>query len=321
MSVFGVLNKAYANVKSSIPYDHGRGLDPMGKRYLTTYQAKARISKATRFPLSVSSGQLTLIELEEDLFPPQDPSPQGPASASSGIADRVAISGADGFGGEHDILRLDGVPRSPRRFIILDSVNSPNETEDNIELEDEGWLYFAPTSKGEFLVDPQRVISHPGFPQREGEGIYTYPFAPDITRNFAYHPVTKVDSLIQRTISSNVAIFQPQVEEDTIITEVWLGSDSRLSTLAEMYRVLMAYWTTLPAAGEVLGWEPRDITSDRFGIQIVNVRLGGLDHEYHEVRAVASQNQDAYLNRQLTLQFKLARRVIPSVPQIRMEGR
>jgi hypothetical protein len=126
---------------------------------------------------------------------------------------------------------------------------------------------------------------------------------------------------MQRTLSSNVYITRPQLDEDTVISEIWLGGDRNLSTLSEMFRVFYKYWTTLPDPGEVLGWEPRDRTGDRFGIQLLRVQLGGLDFEYSEVREYFERNRDAYLDRQLTIQFKLARRTIPPRPQITMVGR
>ena len=170
-------------------------------------------------------------------------------------------------------------------------------------------------------MDPARVMSHPSFPQREGEGIYTYPLPPDITRNFVYHPATKLDGSVQRTLGTSVLIAQPQVDEDIIITESWLGGNRELSTLTEMFRLFWQYWTTLPAAGQTLGWEPRDRTGDRFHIQIVQVQLGGLDFEYNEVRSFVDRNEESYLDTQLTLKFKLARITRPPRPIITMEGR
>lgn len=328
MSIIGVLNRAYHNTKQSIPQDHGWAYDPFGKIVPTTYQAVARISRATKFTVEFSYGQLVLIELEDEAFPPIDLWPTGsfdrgwPSTPAGFQADRIAISGTDNFDGEHEILALDEVPKNPKRIILLDTVNPPNAAlTDEIIEEDVGWCYLAPLHKGEILMDPARVISHPSFPQREGEGIYTYPFPPDITRNFIYHPATKVDGVVQRTLSSNILITSPQVDEDVVITEIWLGGDRRLSTLAEMFRVFHQYWTTPPAPGLALGWEPRDRTSDRFHVQIVRVQLGGLDYEYREVREIATRNEGAYLDRQLTLQFKLARVARPARPQIVLEGR
>lgn len=315
MSVFGVLNRAYHNTKQSIPQDHGWAYDPFGKYIPTTYQSYARISRATKSP-----GRSVLIELENEVFPEQDPAREGASSSPIGATDTCYITGTQNFNGEHGIVRLDGTPRDPKLWIITDTVNDANTNTDDIVETDVGWVYFAPTSKGDLLVDPLRLISHPGFMQREGQGILTYPSNPDITRNFIYHPAVKVDGVIQRTLSSNVFIQRSQLDEDIVITEIWLGGDKVLSTFSSMFRALYAYWTTIPALGESMAWEPRDVTSDRFLIQIIRVQLGGIDFEYKEVREHVRRNQDTMLDRQLTFQFKLSRRIRPPLPQISLEG-
>lgn len=308
MSVLGILNRAYHNTKQSIPQDHGWAYDPFGKFVPTKYQSYARISSAIK--TNTDNGRSLFITLEDPVFPEQD------VAAS----DTCYISGTENFDGEHVIASLGGTDPDPKQWLISDVVNVPNTNTDDIVELDTGWVYFAPTSKGDILVDPLRVMSHPGFTQREGQGIFTYPSNPDIMRNFIYHPAVKVDGVIQRTLSSNVFIQVPQLDEDIVITEIWLGGDRTLSTFSTMFRTLYAYWTTLPPLGESLGWEPRDVTSDRFLIQIVRVQLGGLDFEYKEVREHARRNQSTMLDRQLTLQFKLSRRIRPPLPQISMEG-
>lgn len=345
MSVFGVLNKADHNNKQSIPWDHGTGLQPNGIIVATYYQMVARIKKITRFGSGASQGRLVTCELEDHPFPPGDPTQSGegdkqnPVGLSdfgvfgspSGDADVVSIAGLPGtgaagtkFDGEHVIIALDGEPglKSDKELILVDNLNPANPDATDIIINDAGWVYIAPMSFQEVkLMEPARVISHPSFPQREGEGIYTYPFPPDITRNFVYHPATKVDGVIQRTLSSNVFITRPQLDEDVVISEIWLGGSRELSTLTEMFRLFYQYWTMTPAAGQVLGWEPRDRTGDRFGIQLVRVQLGGLDYEYNEVRQFFQENRDSYLDRQLTIQFKLAKKVVPPRPMITMIGR
>lgn len=339
MSILGVLNRADHNNKGAIPYDHGTGLFPSHKVLLNPYQAVARIKRATKFTVQSAGGSLVLLELENHPFPPgadeqnDELSEQNPLGLSifglfqspTGFADVVSVAGTDNFNGEHTVLALDGVvgQKTDKGLIIFDTLNPPNESEDDdIIEEDVGWLYLAPLSKvGEKLMDPARVMSHPSFPQREGEGIYTYPFPPDVTRNFVFHPATKLDGSVQRTLGTSVLVAQPQVDEDIIITESWLGGNRELSTLTEMFRLFWQYWTTLPAPGKTLGWEPRDRTGDRFHIQIVQVQLGGLDFEYNEVREFVDRNDGSYLDVQLTVKFKLARIARPPIPRITMEGR
>jgi hypothetical protein len=307
MSIFRTLNRAYCNTKQSIHEDQGWAYDPFGKYVPTKYQSIARISTAEKFDYSFNFGRLVIIELEEEVWPDQTPA----------AGDTIYVSGTENFNGEHTISSLD---QSEKRFILTDNVNDPNTDTDTI-VESTGWIYFAPTSLGDIFVDPLRVISHPGFPKREGEGIFTYPTNPDITRNFIYHPAARVDGTMQRTLSSNVFIQVPQVDEDIVITEIWLGGEGVLSSFSSMFRTFHQYWTTLPTIGESLGWEPRDTTSDRYLIKITGVQLGGVDFEYKEVREHVKRNQSSMLERQLTLQFKLTRRTSPPTPQISFEGR
>jgi len=338
VSILGSLNRADHNNKGAMPYDHGTGLYPSHKILLNPYQHVARIKRARKFTSTVSGGRLVLLELENHPFPPdtdekniklteQNPlglSDFGVSSSRSGLPDVVSVTGTGNFNGEHSILALDGQSgeKTDKGLILIDSINAPNANPSvDVVEEDVGWLYLAPMSKGVILMDPARVMSHPSFPQREGEGIYTYPFRPDVTRNFVYHPARKLDGAVQRTIGSSILISQPQVDEDIIITESWLGGNRELSTLTEMFRLFWQYWTTIPASGKTLGWEPRDRTGDRFHIQMVQVQLGGVDFEYNEVRQFIDRNEGSYLDTQLTIKFKLAKISRPPRPMITMTGR
>ena len=192
--------------------------------------------------------------------------------------------------------------------------------------QDQGWCPHASgahvpylNSEGN-LVDPQRQLIHPKFREVRDQGVFYYDFNPDITRNFIYAPGLKVDGAAQRTIDSNVLIQTPQVDEDVVITEVWLGSQRKLSTLASMFRVFYDYWTTLPDVGDAISWHPADITTDRYDVQIVRVQLGGSDYEYKEVRQNASESAGAYLDKQLTLQMKIVKKVPVPKNSVTLEG-
>lgn len=312
MSVFRVLARAYCHNKNSIQADGGRCYDPFGKITPTKYQTTGIVTSITKYSRYVSGGRLCLVELSATPWQ-QDPQ----------AGDTFYLSGLSGYEGEHTIQALDGIPPSQTRWLYLDNTNSPNTTRFDtiLDVTNQVWVYYAPTAKGDIYVDPLRVLSHPSFTQVQGQGVYTYPVNPDITRNFIYHPTAKVDGVIQRTLSSNVYVARAQVDEDIVITEIWLGGNRVLSTLSEMARLFHSYWTTIPATGDSVAWEPRDRTSDRFLVQILRVQLGGLDMEYKEVRDHVQQYQGSYLDRQLTLQFKLTRRVRPPRPQIVLEGR
>lgn len=308
MGPFRLLARAYSHNKQAITADQGQCYDSFGKRTPGAYTASAIIAQIAKFSHLISGdGRVCLMDLVK-----------APIYECPAAGDTIYVTGTDGFNGEHVVTGLHN--DDPTRVYFNDTVNDPNLGAGSI-VEGQGWIYFAPTSKGTIMTEALRVISHPGFPQVEGQGIYTYPANPDITRNFIYHPVAKLDGIVQRTLSSNVFVMSPQVDEDIVITEIWLGGGTQISTFAEMVRALQQYWTTIPGPGEVLGWEPRDRTSDRFGIQIVRVQLGGLDFEYNEVREFKQQHQNAMLDRQLTLQFKLAKRVVPPRPMITMTGR
>ena len=181
--------------------------------------------------------------------------------------------------------------------------------------QDQGWCphasgAYVPYKNTEgFLVDPQRQLIHPKFREVRDQGVFYYDFNPDVTRNFIYAPGVKVDGSVQKTIDSNILIQTPQVTEDVIITEIWTGNDSKLSTLASMFRVFYDYWTTLPDPGDSISWWPADITTDRYNVQIMRVQLGGSDYEYREIRSNKTEREDSYLNKQLTLQMKIVKTV------------
>ncbi len=170
------------------------------------------------------------------------------------------------------------------------------------------------------LVDPQRQLIHPKFRATRDQGLFFYDFNPDITRNFIFAPATKVDGSMTKTIDSNVFIQTPQVEEDVVVTEIWNGGDTRLSTLASMFRVFHDFWTTLPDPGTSISWVPADITSDRFDVQIVKVQLGGADFEYREIREDISDSATAFVNRQLTLQLKIVKASPVPKNSVTLEG-
>lgn len=305
MSIFGIANRAYHNNKQSIQYDQGWGLDHIGKLVPTTYQVSHLVSALYKFNSSTFGGAYNRLDIDEW---PRDQTPR--------VGDTFFISGTENFDGEHEIESFGDDDKLQWFFYDYDNLNDGAVT----IAETTGWFYYAPTALGEILVADARVMTHPSFSQIEGQGIYTYPFPPDITRNFIYQPAGRVDGVVQRTLSSNIFIQQDQLDEDIIITEIWQGGTRQLSTLAEMFRTFYAYYKTIPAIGESIGWEPRDFTTDRFLIQIVNVQLGGPDMEYKEIRTNTGQNAGAYIDRQLSVQFKLVKRTKPPIPRITLVG-
>jgi len=182
-----------------------------------------------------------------------------------------------------------------------------------------GWVTPILNAEG-FLEDPLRVLTHPSLDQEDGVGIYTYEFNPHETLNFARGPIRKIDANIQRTLTSSILVQQPQLDEDVVITEIWIG-DSELSTTSDMYLTFLDFWNTLPALGESLTWEPRDMSEESFSVQIVNVQLGTSgDHKFNEVRSVLATIEGSYLKSTLMVQLKLVRDIKPPKGTISLVG-
>lgn len=167
-----------------------------------------------------------------------------------------------------------------------------------------GKVYSILNSEG-YLVDPQRVLTHPGFDQVEGQGIYTYPYNPDDTLNFVLAPARQLETTIQRTLAGSILVQQVQDDTDIVVTEIWRGGGDKLSTVAEMFRAFYEFSLRTPAIGEALTWEPRDLSEDSYQVQIVSVQLGSGDLQYREIREDLSTRDGAYLTETLTLKLKL----------------
>ena len=164
------------------------------------------------------------------------------------------------------------------------------------------------------LEDAKRVLTHPTL------GTYEYPINPDITNNFIYAPTRMMDSTINRTIGSNILVSTKQKNEDIIITERWQGGGNRLSTLSEMARQFYDFWMTELDVGESFGWEPLDVTSDRYLVSMVTVLIGGSTYEYKEARVADYESADSYLTKGLTIKLKMEKGTIPSTGEVTLVG-
>lgn len=157
-------------------------------------------------------------------------------------------------------------------------------------------------------MDPQRQIIHPKFREVRGQGVYYYDFNPDVTNNLIYAPAISVDTGTTRTVDSNVSVQNIGLSEDVEINEIWFGArDQQLSTLASMFRVFYEYWTTLPDPGDAISWWPADITTDRYDVQITDLRLGN-GIEYKEVYEKVGETAGAYVDAQLQLTLKILKK-------------
>lgn len=156
-------------------------------------------------------------------------------------------------------------------------------------------------------VDVMRRITHPSFAAIEGEGIYTYECNPDETSNFHTAPARKVDTTVLKTISGSVLIRQIEQDEDVVITETWTGGGGKLSLPVDMFKTFWNFYVTVPDPDSYVTWEPRDISTTSFQVEIVDVSLGGVDMRYFERRPLLNSNVGAYVTETLTVKYKIVR--------------
>lgn len=207
-----------------------------------------------------------------------------------------------------------------RTLALGDTKHANHVSGDNGTHQDSPIILPVLSSEG-FFVDPQRVLKHPSFAQVEGEGIITYPFNPPETINFVLGPARRNDTTVQKTLLGSVVVLVPEFDEDVIITEQWLATDRTLSTLASFFRTIYDFWLTVPDPGEVLTWEPKDLSSESYGVHIVEVGLGGQGAiTYKEVRELLDSNVNALLNETLSLRLKIASEDLAPKGVISLEG-
>jgi hypothetical protein len=175
------------------------------------------------------------------------------------------------------------------------------------------------------LSEQYRILSHPGFPQVVGQGICLYrgadgvPCNPHRTTNFVYGPARKVDSAVVRTLGASVSVQRQQLDSDVVISEIWDTSISPISTLAGLAVQLQRFYTTPLAVGQLLGWQPRDLSFDRFLVRIVSLQIGGTEYDFLPIPD--GDDLEAWkLAATVTLQLKLEDRVIPPRSTMRLEG-
>lgn len=177
------------------------------------------------------------------------------------------------------------------------------------------------------LVDPPRILTHPGFNAVEGDGILTYRHPttletvnPDTTTNFILAPAPGMETTLQKTLKGSILVQQAQDLEDVVITETWVGG-SKLSVLSSMFRTLYKFWTTVPGAGKFLVWQPQDLTVESFGVFIVDVRLGTANNiQYREYRSDLNSSAGSYQLQTLVVRYKIVREAIAPKGSIRLEG-
>jgi hypothetical protein len=194
------------------------------------------------------------------------------------------------------------------RLLALDHDDPGSMVVDNgINFDSAGTIYMVYNETSMAYEDPLRVMTHPSFAEESGVGIYTYDSNPDETHNFHIVPARRVETIVQKTISSSILVRQPENDEDVIVTEIWTGGGNKLSILADQYRTFYNFWVTIPEVGEYIVWEPKDITTDTYQIEIVDVQLGGTETNYFERRATIGSREGAYVTQTLSVKFKIVR--------------
>jgi hypothetical protein len=132
-----------------------------------------------------------------------------------------------------------------------------------------------------------------------------YPELPHRTINFGYDVLRRVPVQLVRTADSTAVAKFPERVEDVVIREVWLAEE--LSTYTEFFHQLQEYKLATLPTGDYIGWEAPDLSPKRFAIDLLDVKLGGVDGELL-VEELGSE-RPYYLREQLTVEFKLVREV------------
>jgi len=140
-----------------------------------------------------------------------------------------------------------------------------------------------------------------------------YARLPDRTIPFDQDPLRKVDSVVTKTLDSSVVAKYAEAPEDLVIREVWLADE--LSTLASMFRLFHRYLVDVLPPGQLVGWQPRDLTWKCYFIELLDVQLG--DNDAFEFEEIGDERP--YLMRaRLQVAFKLVREM--SAPASLMIG-
>jgi hypothetical protein len=165
--------------------------------------------------------------------------------------------------------------------------------------------------------DLLRIITHPSFSQTEGVGIYTYPQNPHNTLNFHTAPLKRIDSVVHKTIGGSVIVKRAEENHDVVISEIWRGEDG--SMLAAQFLKFWDFLQTEPPIGEYLTWAPRDLTTEVYSIELLDI--GGPDFDFNELRVDTTTRTGAYLRDTVVLKFKIARTITLPTGVITLAGR
>ena len=95
------------------------------------------------------------------------------------------------------------------------------------------------------------------------------------------HPRTQA---VETLGTTRVIRFERGIE-DTIVTEVWLGSDNRAAMSTALFRMFYEYLINAPpfqpsqTTGDFIQWEPRDRTDKVYNVELLSLSAGGGEGE------------------------------------------
>jgi hypothetical protein len=102
---------------------------------------------------------------------------------------------------------------------------------------------------------------------------------PDLRYNFSTDVLRHPIASVVRTASSSKLVRFEEVEEDAIITGVWVGGGRFLSLPLFIVHQLYEYVNNPPdfnaLSQEYIIWEPRNETDDTFQVEVIGLQVGG----------------------------------------------
>lgn len=120
-----------------------------------------------------------------------------------------------------------------------------------------------------------RTMAHPdsaNFP------LVTYNRNPDRTTNFDQVPLAPPASRLLRTLDTTQIFVTPNSIDDVLVTETWVGSDTRASMTAAQFRRMYELAINPPTLVDpevFLVWSPNDRSIQAYNVVIADIRIGG----------------------------------------------
>jgi len=152
---------------------------------------------------------------------------------------------------------------------------------------------------------------------------------PDRTLNFDKQPLVHPLTQTIRTLTTTRVSSQDTYESDVIVTEKWVGSDTKISMITALFRQFYEYAINPPEftlAGEPqIEWWPRDRTDRGWYVIILSVDTGGSDGEsrfdvadvrqpggsvIHNGLTSLSEVPTGYMDREVNIRYKIVSEII-----------